>query len=165
MVSNTLSSMVHEKNRFQALLGVANLISFFFENAWEVIKSKCENQIKCVSKICKMMRGFQIWPQISNRIKFGLFLAKKTVGNWQHTQFSPFWVFFAKKGVQYYPIWILRSDLESSHHFAYFRHIFDMIFVFWFFDLQCIFKNLILNSRPLKVLEIAFFMHHWNQRV
>ena len=40
-----------------------------------------------------------------------------------------------------------------------------MVFTFWFFDLPCIFKNLKLNSRPLKVLEIHFFMHHRTQHV
>ena len=47
------------------------------------------------------------------------------------------------------------------HRFACFRHPFDMIFSLWFFDLSCIFKNLKLNSRPLKVLEIDFSEHHW----
>ena len=60
---------------------------------------------------------------------------------------------------------ILRPDLESSYHFAYFMHAFGMIYTFWFFDLPCIFRNLKLNSRPLKVLEIDFFVHHRTQRV
>ena len=80
-----------------------------------------------------MMRGFQIWPQISNRIKFGLFLAKKTVGNWQHTQFSPFCFFLPKRG----PI---LSDLNSEIRFgilgsfcifsAYIWHDFRFL-IFW----------------------------------
>ena len=43
-----------------------------FENAWEVKKSKCENHFKWVPIIlvCKMMRGFQIWPHNSNGIIF-----------------------------------------------------------------------------------------------
>ena len=45
-------------------------------------------------------------------------------------------------GVKCYPIWIMRPDLESSHHFAYLRHLLDMIFTFLFFDLPCIFKIL-----------------------
>ena len=104
-----------------------------------------------------MMRGFQNWSRNSNQITFDSFFGQKTDGNWQNTRFSPFWqLFLAQKGVKCYLIWIRRPDLESSHHFAYFRHIFDMIFAFWFFDLPCIFKNLKLNSRPLKVLEIDF---------
>ena len=71
----------------------------------------------------------------------------------------------AQKWVKYYPIWVLRPDLEPSHHFAHFRRAFDMIFAFWCFDLPCIFKNLKLYSRPLKVLENDFFVHHRTQGV
>ena len=35
--------------------------------------------------------------------------------------------FLAKKGVKSDPIWILRLDLKSSDHLAYFSHPFDMI--------------------------------------
>ena len=49
----------------------------FLENAWEVKKSKCENNNKRGPRISQMMRGFQIWPQNSNRITFDPFLAKK----------------------------------------------------------------------------------------
>ena len=112
-----------------------------------------------------MMRGFQIWPQNSNRIRFDPFLAKK-LSKWAKSDILPISdSFLAKKWVKSYPIWILRTDLESSHHFAYFRHAFDTIFAFWFFDLPCIFKTLKLNSRPLKVFEINFFVHHRTQRV
>ena len=45
MVSDTLRSMVQEQYRFQALLGVVNIISNF-ENAWEVKKPECEHYIK-----------------------------------------------------------------------------------------------------------------------
>ena len=64
--------------------------------------------------------------------------------------------FFCQKMVKSNPIWILRPDLESSHHFAHFGHPFDMIFAFWFSYLQWIFKNLKLNLRPLKMLETDF---------
>ena len=36
--------------------------------------------------------------------------------------------FLGKEGVKWYSILILRSDLESSHHFASFKSRFDMIF-------------------------------------
>ena len=49
--------------------------------------------------------------------------------------------FLAKKGVKCYLIGIPRPDLESYHHFKYFRLSLDMIFTFWFFDLPCIFKK------------------------
>ena len=49
----------------------------FFENAWDVKKSKCENHVKSGPIICKMMRGVQIWPQNSNRITFDPFLGQK----------------------------------------------------------------------------------------
>ena len=94
----------------------------FFENAWEVKKSKCENHIKLVSKICKMRR-FKIWHHNSNRIRFDPFFATKLseIGKIPDlAYFDSF--FFAEKCVKSYPIGILRPDLESSHHFAYFRH-------------------------------------------
>ena len=39
-------------------------------------KSKCKNHIKWGLIMCKMMRGFQIWPQNSNQITCDPFLAK-----------------------------------------------------------------------------------------
>ena len=108
-------------------------------------------------KICKMMRRFQIWHHNSHRLRFDPFCGQKIVGNRQNIRLSPFDNFFAEKGVKSYWIGILRPDLESSHHYAYFRHSFIMIFAFSFFDFRCIFKNLKLYLRPLKVLEIDFF--------
>ena len=40
-------------------------------------QSECENCFKWGAKGCVMMRGFQTWPQSSNRITFDPFLAKK----------------------------------------------------------------------------------------
>ena len=51
----------------------------FFEDAWEVKKSECENDVKWGPITCKMMRGFRIWPQNSNRITFDHLLGQKTV--------------------------------------------------------------------------------------
>ena len=45
----------------------------------EVKKSKSENCIKWGPKICRMTRGFQIWPQNSNRITFDPLLVQLTV--------------------------------------------------------------------------------------
>ena len=99
---------------------------------WEVKKSKCENLNNFGPKISEMMRGFQIWPQNSNLITFDPLFGQKTVENRDIFK-NP--SFLAKKGVKYYPIWILRPGLESSHHFWYLRPKIVMIFTFWFFDL------------------------------
>ena len=109
-----------------------------------------------MTNICKMMRGFQIWPQNSNGIRFDHFLAKKLQNGINRVFCQHPTVFWVKKLFKSYPIWILRPDLESFHPFAY-RYPLDMTFAFWLFDLQCIFENLNLNSRSLKVLEIEFF--------
>ena len=61
---------------FQKLISENNLK--ILRMHWEVKKSKCKNRIKCGSKICKM-RGFQIWPQNSNRIPFHPLLDQKAV--------------------------------------------------------------------------------------
>ena len=50
-----------------------------FENAWDVKKSKFENHIERGPIICKMTRGFQIWPHNSNRITFDPLFGPKTV--------------------------------------------------------------------------------------
>ena len=114
-----------------------------------------------------MMREFQIWPHNSNRIRFEHFFSKKkTVGNRQNTRFSPFWQFLSPKK---------RSNLIR---FEFWGQIWIPLiimrilgtYLIWFspsdfFDLPCIFKNLKLTSRSLKVLEIDFFVHHWTQRV
>ena len=60
-------------------------------------KSKCENHIKWRSKRCKMMAGFQIWPQ--NQIIFDPFFVQKTAQsrlNRVVRQFST--VFWSKRG-------------------------------------------------------------------
>ena len=76
------------------------------------------------------MRGFQICPQNTNRIRFDPFLAKKLSEIGKIPDSVDLNRFLAKKGVKSCPICILGPDLESSHHFAYFRHPFDMIFAF-----------------------------------
>ena len=63
--------------------------------AWEVENSKCENHFKCGPKKCEMMRGFQIWPQNSNRITFDPhFSQKKTVKNGNISDLAYFRQFF-----------------------------------------------------------------------
>ena len=51
----------------------------------EIKNSEYGNHIKWVSKRCYMMRGFEVWPQNSNRITFDPLLANKAVENWQNT--------------------------------------------------------------------------------
>ena len=101
-----------QKNRFQALIGVANLINLFFENALEVKASKCENHIKSVPKICKMMRGLQIWPQNWNRIRFDPFSGQKSCQNGLNWVFCQFPTVFGKKKVQ------VLTDLNSEARFG-----------------------------------------------
>ena len=48
-----------------------------FENTLEVKKSTCEDHVKWGHILRKMIRGFQIWPQNSNRITFDPFLGQK----------------------------------------------------------------------------------------
>ena len=57
------------------------------------------------SKRCALTRGFQIWSPNSN----------------QKYPIDPFSTVCWPKGVKYYPIWILRLDLESSRQGASFR--------------------------------------------
>ena len=71
-------------------------------------------------KISKMIKGFQIWPQNSNRITFDPIFGQKTVENRDIFKNPFFDIFFGQKGVKYYPISVLRPDLESSHHFGYY---------------------------------------------
>ena len=68
-----------------------------FKNEWEVKKSKCENHIKWGIIICKMMRGFQIWTQNSNRITFDPLFGQKTVKNGLNGYLTNFRVFFWPK--------------------------------------------------------------------
>ena len=92
------------------------------DNAWEVNKSKCRNHIKTgaynmqndkrIPNLASEWKSENIFPSL-----------EKTVENWLNQaivdNLSIFDSFVVKKGVRYYPISILRSDLESSHHFAY----------------------------------------------
>ena len=65
-----------------------------------------------------------------------VFWPKKRVKCYQIGIFSKKKLFdlFSKNGVKCYPIWILRPDLESSHHLGYLRPQVAMILTFWFFD-------------------------------
>ena len=74
--------------------------------------------------MCKMMRGFQIWPQSSNRITFNSLFGEKTVENlpnWVFCQFSS--LFFAKKGSNVVrfefcgQIWNPRMILHTLSHY------------------------------------------------
>ena len=60
-------------------------------------KSKCKNHIKWGLMIFKMMWGFQIWPQNSNRITFYPLFGQKTVENGLNWVLSHFLVFWPKK--------------------------------------------------------------------
>ena len=73
-----------------------------------------------------MIREFEIWHQNSNPITFDPLLS-------QHL--TPFGItyFLANRRIKYNLIWILRSDLESSHHLASLMTPFNMIFTFWIF--------------------------------
>ena len=76
----------------------------------------------------------QIWPQNSNRMTFDPLLAKTNRRKCLYRICCQFWQFWAKGGgVKCYSIWIVRADLESSHHLASLRTQFDVIFTFWFF--------------------------------
>ena len=106
VLSDTLTSMVHEKNRFQVLLGVAQ-IKWNFWKYMGVKKSKW-NSIKWGPKICWMMRGFQIWPQNSSRITFDPLFGQKNYQKWAKYDILPtFDSFFTKKGQ-------ILSDLNSE---------------------------------------------------
>ena len=77
------------------------------------------------------MRGFQIWSQFNSiPITFDLSFGQKNskLQNLIIRHFRPFFqnwrnrilgqistIFFRQKRVKCYPIWVLRSDLESSH--------------------------------------------------
>ena len=101
---------------------------------WKVQKSKCENNIKWGPKRRKMMRGFQIWPQNSNRITFHPHFAQKAVKNWQNTRFSLFLtVFWSKRGTNV-TLYEFLGQIWNNHS-ASLRTPHDMIFSFWFFDI------------------------------
>ena len=104
------------------------------------------------------MRWFQIWSQNSNRIRFDSFLAQNCQ-KWAKSGTLPISdsFFWPKNGPNLIRIWILRTDLESSHHFAYFRHPFDIIFAFWFFDPPCIFKKIEIKFATPKTAWNRFF--------
>ena len=72
----SLNTMRSSEKRNSKKIGGAPLPKFF-ENALEAKNSKCENHVKWEPIICKMRRGFQIWPQNSNRTTFDLLLTKK----------------------------------------------------------------------------------------
>ena len=72
--------------------------------------------------------------------------------------------FFGHKRVKCYAIWIMGSDLESSHHLAYFRHPFDMIFTFWFW-LPMHFQNFKLAGAVKISRNFYFCLQICNQNV
>ena len=90
------------------------------------------------------MSGFQIWPQNSNRTTFHPLLAKKLSKIGKIPDYANFRQFLGQKRVKCYSIWILRPDLESSHHLASFRTQFDIIFGCWSFDQYVISANYII---------------------
>ena len=61
-----------------------------------------------------------------------------------------------KKGVKCYAISILKPDLESSHHFTYFRLLIVITFTFVFLTYHGIFKILQI-TRAVIFFEIDFF--------
>ena len=91
-----------------------------------------------------MSRGFQIWSQNSNLIISDRLFGPKTVENWLASwvvcQFST--VFWPKgERIKYYSIWILRTDLESSHHLASVRTPYIIIITFWILDTHVIIRR------------------------
>ena len=81
----------------------------------EVKKSKSENRIRLGPIICKMMRGFQIWPQNSNPITFDPLFGQKTVESrdfWKNPQKISRFEFFGQKGGQ------ILSDFNSAARFG-----------------------------------------------
>ena len=76
-----------------------------------------------------MMRGFQIWPQNSNRVIFDLLFGQETVENMVNRVFASFRRIGGQNVVKCYLVLNLRQDL-SSHHFASPRSTFDIIFTF-----------------------------------
>ena len=95
-----------------------------------------------MSNVCLLYVKWREDPNLSsnsNRITFDPFLAKKTSKIGKILIFD---TFFCRKGVKCCPIWILGPDLESSRHFTYNRHPFDMILKLWFFNFTCTFKKL-----------------------
>ena len=69
-----------------------------------------------------MMRGFQIWPQNSNRITFDPFFGQKNVENWQSRYLIEpiFDSFFGEKGVKCFLFQIWPQNLNGI--------IFDLVF-------------------------------------
>ena len=58
---------------------LARTFWFFLKKHGISKKSQCKNHVKRGHFICKIMRGFQIWPHNSNRITFGPLLGQRTV--------------------------------------------------------------------------------------
>ena len=129
----------HHENEILKKIGGAPLPEFF-ENALELQKSKCKNHVKWGPIICKMMPGFQIWPQNSNRITFDLLWAKKLSKIGKIPDLANFDI-FCQKGGKCYPIWIMRPDLESSLSDICNRPPFGMIFKFWFLTSHAFLKK------------------------
>ena len=107
------------------------------DNAWQVKTSKYENHIKraynmqndeMILNLASELKLDNIWPSFGKT---------KMVENWLYRDIVDnlpiFDGFMAKIGIKCCPISILRPDLESSHHFAYYRPSFDMIFIFFCF--------------------------------
>ena len=67
------------------------------------------------------MRGFQIWPQNSNRITFDSFFGKK-----EPSKSSTYSVncghYFGQKKLNVIRFEFLRQGLESSHHLPHLKH-------------------------------------------
>ena len=94
-------------------------MSFFIcPNYFKIWKCAGGQKIKmCKSQqmgpiICKMMRGFQIWPHNSNTITFDPFFGQKTA---KFSKIFLFWRFLGQKGGQ-----MLLSVLSSAARFGIF---------------------------------------------
>ena len=80
-------------------------------------KSRRENDNKWGPKRCQMMRGFQIWHQNSNRIKFDPFMAKKKTGKLAKSGIMPTPPIFMSFGTP-----IPESDIESFEFGKIYQH-------------------------------------------
>ena len=98
-------------------------------------------------------KSHNIWPPFDQKILW----------NWQCIELANFRILFCQKGVIRYAIWILRPDLESSHHFTYFKPLI-IIFTFVFFDLPWHFQNFENGTCCQHFFEINFLGQIRNQR-
>ena len=104
--------------------------------------NKCENNTLWDPKRCKMLEGFQMWPQNSNWILTDPLLDKKKTGknmlNWVYCEFlTDFW---PKRGsnVIWFEFW---DQIWNPHNFTSLRTQFEIVFTFQFLTSHAIFYH------------------------